>query len=91
MQFKTHFKNLTIAERLAFAERVNSTKGHLQNVANGSRPCSPALAVAIEFETNSEVTRRDLLPNDWKKIWPELAAAGDCIACAAIESDSREA
>lgn len=29
----------------------------------------------IEFATNGAVTRRDLRPDDWQKIWPELAAA----------------
>jgi DNA-binding transcriptional regulator YdaS (Cro superfamily) len=77
MQFKTYFKNLPIDEREAFATCVKSTKGHLQNVAYGYRPCSPALAVAIEFETKGEVTRVEMLPNDWQQIWPELVAAYD--------------
>ena len=29
----------------------------------------------IEIATNGAVTRRDLRPDDWQKIWPELAAA----------------
>ena len=29
--------------------------------------------VAIEQATGGEVTRRDLRPDDWQKIWPELA------------------
>lgn len=28
----------------------------------------------IEIATNGAVTRRDLRPDDWQKIWPELAA-----------------
>jgi len=27
----------------------------------------------IEAATHGAVTRRDLRPNDWQKIWPELA------------------
>jgi len=34
---------------------------------------SPAYAVAIERATNGAVTRRDLRPDDWHLIWPELA------------------
>jgi DNA-binding transcriptional regulator YdaS (Cro superfamily) len=30
---------------------------------------------AIERVTDGVVTRRDLRPNDWQAIWPELAAA----------------
>jgi DNA-binding transcriptional regulator YdaS (Cro superfamily) len=48
--------------------------------------CAP-----IEIQSGHVVTRQMLRPNDWQIHWPELAAAGDCIACAAIESDSREA
>lgn len=29
--------------------------------------------VAIEQATASEVTRKDLRPDDWESIWPELA------------------
>jgi DNA-binding transcriptional regulator YdaS (Cro superfamily) len=29
--------------------------------------------MAIERATNGLVTRRDLRPDDWKAIWPELA------------------
>ncbi len=77
MQFKKHFRSLSILERLAFAGRVKSTKGHLQNIAYGYRPCSPVLAVAIELETKGEVTRQELLPNDWRQLWPELVQAAD--------------
>jgi DNA-binding transcriptional regulator YdaS (Cro superfamily) len=31
----------------------------------------------IEKATNGTVTRRELRPNDWQKIWPELATATD--------------
>lgn len=84
MQFKNHFRGLSISERLAFAVRVKSTKGHLQNIAYGYRPCSPVLAVAIEFETKGEVTRQELLPNDWKQLWPELVQAPELAGVAIL-------
>ena len=34
--------------------------------------CAP-----IEKATNSIVTRRDLRPNDWQRIWPELSTMAD--------------
>jgi DNA-binding transcriptional regulator YdaS (Cro superfamily) len=30
--------------------------------------------VAIENATKGKVTRRELRPNDWRDIWPELAS-----------------
>lgn len=38
-----------------------------------SRPVSPEKCVAIEKETNGKVSRKDLRPDDWELIWPELA------------------
>ncbi len=33
---------------------------------------SPENCVAIEQATDAAVTRRDLRPDDWHRIWPEL-------------------
>ena len=40
--------------------------------ARGTVP-DAATCVAIERATSSAVTRRDLRPDDWHLIWPELA------------------
>lgn len=42
--------------------------------ARGTKP-DAAHCVAIERATEGAVTRRDLRPNDWQDIWPELADA----------------
>lgn len=44
------------------------------NGANSSRPVPPKQCVRIEALTGGEVTRRELRPDDWRDIWPELAA-----------------
>jgi len=36
------------------------------------RKPSPEYCVAIEVATAGAVTRRDLRPDDWHRIWPEL-------------------
>lgn len=46
----------------------------LSRWASGERPCPPAWCVAIELATEGAVTRRELRPNDWQQIWPELVA-----------------
>jgi DNA-binding transcriptional regulator YdaS (Cro superfamily) len=46
---------------------------------------------AIEQATKGEVTRKDLRPDDWLKIWPELAQATATTAQAATESVAVEA
>lgn len=37
------------------------------------RPVPPKQCVRIEQLTQGQVTRRDLRPDDWHDIWPELA------------------
>lgn len=44
--------------------------------------------VAIERATAGAVTRRDLRPNDWHLIWPELAQQA---SAAAAQPDAQEA
>lgn len=39
----------------------------------GQRPVPIARCKAIEDATAGAVTRRDLRPDDWHEIWPELA------------------
>lgn len=37
------------------------------------RPIPPERCVAIESATDGAITRRDLRPDDWQRIWPELS------------------
>ena len=41
--------------------------------ARGTVP-DALMCSAIERVTNGTVTRRDLRPDDWQEIWPELAS-----------------
>lgn len=74
MKLREHLKHIHRVEREAMAIRCGTTLGHLTNVSYGYKECGPALAVAIEQDTAGAVTRKDLRPNDWHLIWPELAA-----------------
>ena len=73
MELKAFFLKLSADEREAFAVKVASSVGHIQNVMYGFRPCAPDLAVRIELKSKREVTRQELRPNDWADFWPELA------------------
>lgn len=50
----------------------------------GSIP--PEHCAAVEKATSGAVTRQNLRPNDWQKIWPELAQAPVHPAQAATQS-----
>ena len=45
----------------------------LRRRADGGRDVAAKQCVRIEGITGGAVTRRDLRPDDWKDIWPELA------------------
>lgn len=40
---------------------------------SGERPVPAHRAAAIEQATKGKVTRQEMRPNDWQRIWPELA------------------
>jgi DNA-binding transcriptional regulator YdaS (Cro superfamily) len=42
--------------------------------AKGKRPVPISRCLPIEKATEGQVSRRDLRPDDWQTIWPELAA-----------------
>jgi DNA-binding transcriptional regulator YdaS (Cro superfamily) len=85
MKFKPYFFNLTPIERKAFADKVGTSVGHLNNFCYGSTKLAPAICVAIEKESLKAVTRQELRPDDWFLIWPELAEAAASPAQAATE------
>ena len=52
--------------------------GHASDVSDwlaGKRPVPVHRCAAIERATGGAVTRRDLRPDDWHLIWPEMAIA----------------
>ena len=77
MNLKQYLHGLDIQEREKLAESCGSTLGHMRNVMYGYRPCSAELATAIERHTGRAVTRKDLRPDDWFDVWPELASPSE--------------
>lgn len=56
----------------ALAEKLGLSPQAVYQWAKGSRPVPPDRCVDIERVTAGAVTRRDLRPADWHRIWPEL-------------------
>lgn len=63
------------AVRLAHA--IGAYEPDVRRWANGQRSTPVHHCVAIEQATGGQVTRRDLRPDDWCLIWPELAEKKD--------------
>lgn len=72
-KLKSFFAGIPRTDRDLFAERCGTTVAFLRNVIYGQRRAGEKLCVAIERESGGRVTRRDLRPDDWHLIWPELA------------------
>lgn len=58
---------------LAIARAVGVTPPVVSDWATGKKGIPIERCVAIEVATGGEVTRRDLRPDDWQSMWPELA------------------
>ena len=58
--------------RQAFAEKLKVPAPLVSQWANGDRPIPIERCLDIEQATDGKVTRRDLRPDDWLRIWPEL-------------------
>ncbi|HHL0960307.1 TPA: transcriptional regulator [Serratia marcescens] len=75
MELKQYINELERGGAKKLAEQLSVSKSYLSQMASGRTAISPERCVEIENATGGVVSRRDLRPNDWQKIWPELSAA----------------
>lgn len=57
------------------AEKIGVRPSAISNWRARGTVLDAQFCVAIERATGGSVTRRDLRPEDWQDIWPELAAS----------------
>ena len=62
----------TRATQVELATKLAITPVLINQWANGKRPIPPDRCVEIERATGGGVTRPELRPDDWERIWPEL-------------------
>lgn len=55
--------------------KTGTTRGYLRLVGYGHKNASPEVAAMMELASGGAVTRKDLFPDSWDRIWPELKAA----------------
>ena len=70
MNLKQYFEQQS--SQSCLAKTLGVSPGMIYQWQNGIRPISIGRCPAIEKATNGLVTRRDLRPDDWSLIWPEL-------------------
>lgn len=54
------------------SKETSIASSFLYQMSKGTRTVPPRYCNAIEQATGGLVTRRDLRPDDWAEIWPEL-------------------
>lgn len=62
-------------QKAELARQIGAQTQLVWQWAAGVRPVPIERCVPIERATHGSVTRRDLRPDDWAAIWPELACA----------------
>ncbi len=72
---RLYLNGLPPTEQERFALRCGTTIGYLRKALSLRTIMNPRLCADIERESGGVVTRMDLRPDDWHRIWPELAAA----------------
>lgn len=70
----------TRATQRELATKLAITPVLINQWANQKRPIPPERCVEIERATDGEVTRPELRPDDWQRIWPELAERDTAVA-----------
>lgn len=55
-----------------FADLIGVSQGMVHQWIKGKTPVTPTKCVRIERVTQGLVSRKDLHPDDWAAIWPEL-------------------
>jgi DNA-binding transcriptional regulator YdaS (Cro superfamily) len=75
MELREYLDGLERGGATRFAASINVTPSYLSQLAAGTTPRSPARCVQIELATGGLVSRKDLRPDDWHEIWPELRTA----------------
>lgn len=72
MNLHDYLKKHPRGELRRLASKIGAPTPDVCRWATGKRPIPLHRAMAIENATNGEVTRKDMFPNDWQKVWPEL-------------------
>lgn len=73
MDIRTYLERLGVGSAKKLAVEIGISPVLISQWRTGCRPIPVERCAAIEQATNGAVTRRDLRPDDWHLIWPELA------------------
>lgn len=72
MRLNEYINQLSADSREPFAAAVGTTLGYLRKAMSTGQPLGAEICTQIEIHSGALVTRQELRPDDWKRIWPEL-------------------
>lgn len=76
MNLKTYFSEKR-GRQADLAKEIGAHAPDVSRWADETRPIPVSFGASIERATGGLVTRRDMFPNDWMRIWPELETEPD--------------
>lgn len=69
---RTYLNSLAPPDQVVFAQHCGTTVGYLRKMLSEGGPVREKLCAAIERHSDGAVSRKELRPDDWRDIWPEL-------------------
>ncbi|MFH8134186.1 transcriptional regulator [Pantoea osteomyelitidis] len=75
MHLKIYLENAKRGEATRLARELHISTSYLSQLVSGAASVSPARCIEIEKVTGGAVTRADMRPDDWHKIWPEFTVS----------------
>lgn len=67
-----YFRSLSPEQKALFESECETSFGYLKKAESLGQTLGPEKCVLIERFSNGKVSRKDLRPHDWMRIWPEL-------------------
>jgi DNA-binding transcriptional regulator YdaS (Cro superfamily) len=68
----SQYLSLERGRQASLARAIGAHAPDISRWAAGTRPIPVEYGAAIEGATGGLVTRKEMFPNDWPRIWPEL-------------------
>lgn len=71
-QLRCYLNALSLRDQESYAVRCKTSLSYLRKAISCNQSLGTALCVLLESESNGAVSRKELHPDDWEKLWPEL-------------------
>lgn len=74
-ELRSYLNGLSLLMQREFAAKCGTSVEYLRKAISTKQKLGAALSVKIEANSKGAVSRKDLHPEDWFDIWPELITA----------------